>query len=388
MKKHEMIHIKTDIPGDCCGCASCVNICPKTAISMKSDSEDFSYPVVDESLCIKCGLCRTACPILKQPKINKEVKAFGGFASDLNEQLKSASGGVFALLAKQILSEGGYICGASFADDFSVKHIIISSENDLWRLRGSKYVQSEIGNCYSEIKGLIQDGKKVLFSGTPCQVAGLKSFLQKEYENLLTVDLICHGVPSPGVWKRYLKEISNGRKILEVNFKDKDEEKSNIRIAYGEEELRENNSENLYMRGYLKNYYVRPSCFMCRFKGIQRCSDITIGDFWGVTEYHPDFQNGKGTSAIIVHTSKGQMCFDKVHKEMQLIEVQVKELELWNENLLSSTQYSVLRDEFFANWMDKGVTSCVKDLLEKDIKPIRQPDSVLLKIISRFKSIF
>ena len=387
MNNKKQKRISIDDAKNCCGCASCRNICPKSAISMEEDSEGFCYPSVNDTLCIECGLCRKACPILEEPAKNKYLKTYGGYASNEKEQMSSSSGGVFALLARQVLRCGGYVCGAAFSADFSVKHIIINSEDELYRLKGTKYVQSEIGTCFSEIKELLQSGNKVLFSGTPCQVAGLKLFLGKEYELLITVDLICHGVPSPLVWQKYLGEISKGEEISEVNFRHKDENGSRIKIVHGGQTLCEKNTENTYLQGFLKNYYVRPSCFNCRFKGFQRCSDITLGDFWGVIEYHPNFSNGKGTSAILVHSTKGQMILDQLADALQIIEVPQKELELWNENLLMSAEESAFRSEFYTNWKRSQVAIPVQNLLAREVASKPQRRSLVSKVISRIKSI-
>ena len=191
---------------DCCGCSACVQKCPKQCISLKEDCEGFLYPIVDKDICIDCGLCEKVCPILYQGEERKPLKVFAAKNHDEEIRKQSSSGGIFTLLAEKIINEGGVVFGAKFDENWDVKHDYTETIEGLAAFRGSKYVQSRIEDNYRKAETFLKQGRKVLFSGTPCQIAGLKRFFRKEYENLLTVDFICHGVPSPGVWRRYLQE--------------------------------------------------------------------------------------------------------------------------------------------------------------------------------------
>ena len=199
-----MINIKDK--SKCCGCSGCMNICPKNAIIMKEDKNGFKYPIVDKEKCINCGLCEKVCPILNNKKEQqKEIKAYACYNKNIEERLKSSSGGIFILLAKEILKRNGIVFGAAFDENFNVKHISIDNEKDIEKLMGSKYVQSNMGKVYKEVKEFLENGKYILFSGTPCQIEGLKKFLKKDYDKLYTQDIICHGVPSPKIWQMYLE---------------------------------------------------------------------------------------------------------------------------------------------------------------------------------------
>jgi coenzyme F420-reducing hydrogenase beta subunit len=337
---------------------------------METDEEGFWYPVVNEELCVHCGMCRRACPIINRPEHYPLEETYGAFATDIKEQMTSSSGGVFAVLAREILTRDGVVCGAAYAEDLSVSHIIISDENELNRIKGSKYVQSNTGDCFSIIKQYLKQGKIVLFSGTPCQVAGLKAYLGKDYKELICIDLICHGVPSPLVWKEYLKEHSVEAPIESIDFRYKNDDGGFIRIAQNGQFKYEKSSENLYMKGFISNLYVRPSCFACEFNGLNRCSDITIGDFWGVEEYHKGWSNGRGTSAVIVHSEKGREWLRAVSGQLNLISVPKKELELWNESLIRSTKQNANRKSFYEIWAEHGVDIAVDQLTAvKKAKP-------------------
>ena len=366
---------------ECCGCYACKNACPVSAIAMKSDEEGFWYPEVDKQKCIKCGKCLLVCPEVNKPKVYKEVETYAGYSKDKNTQLNSSSGAIFAILAKTILSEGGAVCGAAFDEKFLVHHILIDDIQELELLIGTKYVQSRIENTYEDIKNCLLDKKTVLFSGTPCQVAGLKSFLKEDFDNLICVDLICHGVPSPTVWKKYLNEISPKDPVVSINFREKKEKKTNIKYTLQSGEcILEDNSNSAYMKGFINNLFVRPSCYECKFKGIKRCSDITIGDFWGVNEYYPNFSNGFGVSSIIVHGEKGKLWIDKIKNNTNLISVKEKELMLWNECLVKSVEMNKNRDFFFEKVQTNSIKEVVEELGQSSEK--KEKKTILKKIIN------
>lgn len=298
---------------DCVGCTACVNACPKHSITMQSDAAGFCYPVVDSKLCVECGLCRNVCPV-KQPAASspKPIRAFGAVNRREEQRLDSSSGGVFSLLAEYILDQGGVVFGAAFSDDFkSVNHIAVQSGDDLDKLRGSKYLQSQIGNAYAETAAFLKQGRCVLFTGTPCQIGGLRAFLGRDYDQLYTQSIACHGVCSPMVWKQYaiFREKSAGAPLSGVSFR----KKTPSWKCYSLEMTFENGTkyvrratEDEYLRCFLRDLTLRPSCFQCQFKGEQDKSDITLADFWGIGQVLPKLDDGKGTSLVLTRTEKGQ----------------------------------------------------------------------------------
>ncbi len=373
----------------CCGCSACYSICPVQAIEMQPDEEGFLYPIISEKKCIGCGRCKEVCPITHKPSNFSLKLSYGCYAKRQEEQMESSSGGVFSVLARKVLLENGIVCGAAYDEKQLVFHLIIESENELFRLKGTKYVQSRIENVFSDIKEFLAQNRTVLFSGTPCQVAGLKSFLGKEYDNLICVDLICHGVPSPKVWERYLKQISKGSTVEKVTFRNKSQGINRITLDYYLKDgnvIQENYADSLYMKGFIQNLYVRPSCFECKFKGADRCSDLTIGDFWAVKEYHPEFYNDKGVSAIIVHSEMGKRWIKKIEEELNIIQSSIKELACWNECLLESTVKNDRREDFFSQWNDEDLESILKELTTNYVK--KEKVTVIQKIKRNVKKLF
>lgn len=353
---------------DCCGCHACYNVCPVNAIDMNYDPEGFLYPNFLNDKCINCNKCKMVCPIVNKPKVQPLKEVYACKAKLEKERMSSTSGGVFATIARAVLSKDGIICGAAFDENQEVYHLVANDNNGLQLIKGTKYVQSRIGDVYKELKNHLEENKLVLFSGTPCQVAGFKSYLCKEYDNLLCVDLICHGVPSPKVWKKYLEEISEGRKIKNVIFRNKHEYSNITTIDYFFEngDLKsEAYTESLYTKGFIKNLYVRPSCFNCQFKGLLRCSDITLGDFWSIREFHLEFSDDYGISAVIVHSEKGMNWLKKVSDKLEMISAKEKEVSYWNDCLLKSTQENPYRELFFEKWNQNSVMGVIEDLIKK-----------------------
>lgn len=313
-----------DIVGNkCCGCTACVSICPKKCISMKDNSEGFLYPQIDTALCVSCGLCEKVCPVI-QKKVQVDLKeAYAAITNDRETLFNSSSGGLFAEIAKIVLAEGGCVFGAAFSYDFySVHHIMVENEENLSLLRSSKYVQSEMGNCYLCAKEQLQNGRIVLFSGTTCQIAGLKRFLGRKYDNLLCIDVICHGTPSPLLWETYLKQIEakNRGKAVAVNFRYKE----NIFRLYGmdmpmndDRYYYNNKEEDPFMQMFLEDYCLRESCYHCVAKENGSVADLTIGDFWGVEKVEPDLESINGISLAIIHTKKGKYYLEEVKSKMK-----------------------------------------------------------------------
>ncbi|WP_270534759.1 Coenzyme F420 hydrogenase/dehydrogenase, beta subunit C-terminal domain [Parabacteroides johnsonii] len=321
---------------DCCGCSACVSICPKHCITMLLDNEGFLYPQVDKGSCIDCELCEKVCLVLNQGEERKPLQVYAVNNPNEEIRMKSSSGGVFTLLAETIIQEGGVVFGARFNDDWEVIHDYTETKEGLAAFRGSKYVQSRIGESYCQVERFLKEGRKVLFTGTPCQIAGLNLFLRKEYDNLLTVDFICHGVPSPGVWKNYLEELialkgnrknsvlshskpiilNSIRDISRIEFRNKRLGWKKFSFAltlsvpdgHGTKNtvlLSEPYNENIFMKGFLADLYLRPSCYACPAKCLKSGSDITIGDYWGIQNVMPEIDDDKGICCLMVNTDKG-----------------------------------------------------------------------------------
>lgn len=279
---------------------------------MTENHEGFFVPQVDADKCIDCGLCLRACPALNEKRQNStEPECYAAQADDKIRAV-SSSGGVFTPLAEAIIDRGGYVCGAAFREDWTVHHIIIDNKVDLAKLRGSKYVQSDTEDCYKRIKSLLREGKWVLFSGTPCQVAGLYSYLGKEYDTLVTVDIFCHGAPSPGVWKRYLRENYRHKDIANINFRDKTAigwSCSHVTVTLKDGTR---NVCNNYTKWFHSSVILRKSCANCKFNKLPRPADITLGDWWGISKVNPALNDGKGLSNVLINSDKGRALYTSV----------------------------------------------------------------------------
>ncbi len=294
----------------CTGCMACSSICPVGAISVQEDEEGFLFPAVDKEKCTNCRLCKSVCPILNSKFHEKPATCFAVMASD-EIRMKSSSGGVFTVIAEHILAQGGYVCGAVFDGNWNVRHIIVDNVKDLDKLRGSKYVQSFIGNIYKDIKVLLENGKTVLFTGTPCQVAGLINFLGREYPNLLTIDIVCHGVPNSKIWQKYLSCNFDKVAIKKINFRDKVQNgwscTTTTTLTNGEV-----SNIQSYFDGFNNNLFLRKSCSCCNFTKMNRYADLTFADFWGIWEFDADMNDGKGTSLLLLNSDKAKTVFNKL----------------------------------------------------------------------------
>ncbi len=305
----------------CTGCGACRNICPINAIEMKPDSEGFLCPEIIKDVCIECGRCYSICPSV-QPvnKPSARSKIFAAYYDD-EARMKSSSGGVFTALAKYAFSKGGSVVGAAWTEEHRVKHIIINDESNLDRLRRSKYMQSEIGDTFRKVKELLDKQSFVLFSGCPCQVAGLYAYLGKKPENLLTVDIVCHGVPSPLAFENYLKDIAQGREVTDINFRDKSRgwgSTSNISFSDGTKYYKGCNDDPYYI-AFLNGISTRPSCGTCKYASPVRIGDITLGDFWGVSEIDPSYNDNKGTNLVMLNSLKGEKIFEEIKDRFNLV---------------------------------------------------------------------
>lgn len=286
----------------CTGCRTCEQLCPKQCISMKSNGEGFLVAEVDESVCVNCGLCRKRCPQNNIPEKHSPIEVLAARYKDNDKLRNSASGGAFAAMAQYVLSQGGTVFGAAYQVDWSVGHIAVYDEKNLYKLQGSKYVQSDTLHTYSEVRALLDEGKKVLFSGTSCQIGGLRAFLRKDYDNLLTVDLICHGVASPLLFRKYIEWLGQKvkGKILFYNFRDKT---GGWGLGYKTKTKTKTKPSNLdpYYYHFLKGDTYRECCYRCNYCSQARVGDITIGDYWGIEQAHPSFYSTKGVSVVLLN---------------------------------------------------------------------------------------
>lgn len=307
----------------CTGCTACASVCPLGCITMQPDAEGFLRPVVEESRCTGCGLCGRVCPVLFSPDSTPMPQAFAAKNKDETVRGVSTSGGVFTLLAQYVLDRGGAVFGAAYDADFRVVHRLVERPEELHRLRGAKYAQSRLEGVFPQVKALLAEGRKVLFSGTPCQVAGLRSYLGRDDDNLLLVDLVCHGVPSPAVWERYLawrsEQAAGGVRPATVNLRSKDTGWStysvDIRWPYGKSYLA-SNREDPFIRAFVGDLCLRPSCHRCSCKGLTRCADFTLGDYWGVWDQLPSMNDNGGTSIVLVHSQKAKVLWEELSPAM------------------------------------------------------------------------
>lgn len=324
-----MIHIQNK--ADCCGCNACGDICPKNAITFGTDPEGFWYPEVDPGKCIECGLCEKVCPVLNVKELKKndlaEPVCYAAEHRNLEVIFDSTSGGVFSAMAEILYRSGGYVGGAVFNEDFSVSHYISADKGDLPRLRSSKYLQSSLEGFYARVGALVKAGEQVLVCGTPCQMAGLRAFLGKDYDNLLIADFICRGINSPKVWQKYLKSFEEryGSPVVYAKAKSKEYGWRNLTqkvILADGRHIYETLEQSNFTKGYLRtNVYCRPSCYDCKFKGFPRIADITLTDFWGIEKVNRSMEKNLGTSLVLLNSQKGVRFFERFQARLHCFPV-------------------------------------------------------------------
>ena len=378
---------------NCCGCAACVQACPKQCISFDEDEQGFRYPKVDTSLCIDCHLCERVCPVLNQAEPRKPLATYAAINPDLAVRMQSSSGGIFSMLAEKTIEKGGVVFGARFDSQFEVEHAAADTMEGIKDFRGSKYLQSRIGNTYAEVRTLLRQGRKVLYTGTPCQIAGLKKFLGKDADNalLLTADVVCHGAPSPKVWRSYLDLISapkagkntyslpqNARAdISAIAFRDKStgwkkygmvvlkssagksDENSEWSSLNAEKTdnvlLHETLDKNLFMHVFLKDLCLRPACHRCPAKAGRSGSDITLADYWGITNHHPQCDDDKGTSLLMVNTPAGEQAIAQLGA--QLVPTTYRQALAGNPAIEHSAREHRFAAQFWQAFLSSGLHS-------------------------------
>lgn len=376
-----MIHI-TD-KKNCCGCSACVQRCPKQCIRLEENTEGFLYPQVDEETCIKCGLCEKVCPILNQADKLSVLEVLAVKNPNDEERMNSSSGGVFLPLAREVINQGGVVFGAVYDESWEVHHVYAEKIEDVYPMMGSKYLQSKIGNSFKDAERFLKQGREVLFVGSPCQIAGLRTYLRnKQYPNLLAVDFLCHGVPSPGVWRRYLAETYGGydakeqsrlqatagknsvllsslnatSPIGDIKFRDKREsgwKKYRFVVRQKSASKADQNTvlssdihyDNPFMQGFLSDIYLRPSCYECKCKNGVNHSDMTIADFWGINQIAPEFDDDKGVGLVLLNTKKGEEYFSRL--PMDMMPSNLEKAHYYNGGFNEHTKAHPKRDQFF-----------------------------------------
>lgn len=383
---------------------------------MVVNTEGFLYPKVDEELCIHCCLCEKVCPVLDNSKKERiPLYVYVGYNTDQDIVSQSSSGGMFTLLAERILEEGGVVFGARFNEKWEVIHDFVEKKEDLSLFRGSKYLQSRIGDTFYKAESFLKEGRKVLFSGTPCQIAGLKSFLRKPYENLLTIDFICHGVPSPGIWEKYLNNffvahLCNKNSVLsysisernalikDISFRDKrlGWKKFSFALTFstpngsGVEDtvlLSEPLWENYYLKGFLSDLYLRPSCYRCQIKSWKSGSDITIADAWGIGNIYPELDDDRGCSLVVLLTPIGQHYFESIKKSRLINVYRANEefIRKYNSAAFISAKPHKNRNKFF-KYIQKEID--FQTAIDKCLPPPTYWDKIIWSINKRLRKIF
>lgn len=360
-----MIKIDQTSRASCCGCSACVQACPAACITMKPDEEGFLYPCVNGDKCIHCNRCEQVCPVLRKKDYynanGPAPHAIGGWHIDNDIRSRSSSGGAFTLFAEYVLEQGGKVFGCTLDANLKAVHIGIDRKEDLDRLRGSKYVQSEIGNIYAKVKKTLSEGRLVLFVGTPCQAAGLHAFLGGVPDNLYICDFICHGVPSPKVFAAYIDflERQSGQKITDFKFRNKDHGWHPSGLQLGTRiEFADSSVKRLYpafrdsfMNGFLDDLYLRPSCHECAFKSLPKYyASFTIADFWGVAKACPELHDGNGTSLILINDVRGENLFNTVKNRFHYREVDLSDAIKKNPPLEHPSRPNVSRSRFFTDF--------------------------------------
>ena len=347
--------IKIEKKEECCGCEVCANACPKNCIQMERDNKGFLYPKIDENRCIDCHICERVCPVA-EPKVREsggELRMYGVQNTDERVRMESTSGGAFSLIARWVLARHGIVIGAAFDNNFRVIHAAADSEEGLARFRGSKYVQSSMGEIYRKAKEWLVQGRWICFSRTPCQINGLQKFLDKPFDNLVTVDIACHGITSPKFLEKYIRYHSEkeGKKIKEILFREKyyGYGFSTMKIAFEDGSCyRAGMETDIFLRSFFMDLNTRESCHAGHWKTVQRVSDFTICDGWHAGRFQKEMEDDKGTTLCIIQSDKGNKIFDDLKDQCRFVEIPVEEgVRLDGSMILKSTVPNPQREQFF-----------------------------------------
>lgn len=373
MEKEKLVNDKIK----CCGCGLCSFKCPKHAITMKEDEYGFIYPYIDKTKCINCGICKKVCQYdKKNNEISYNIKTYAAFSNDSKILNSTASGGIFTSIAKSFIEDNGVVFGCSLIkenNDFIVKHIKVDKIKDLEKLKGSKYVQSDITNIYEEILKELKEGKKVLFSGTPCQVASIKSIVNSSC--LYTIDIICHGVPSNKMFNDYINFLNETKNIRIYNYKFRDKKKGwGLYYCYYYYDLKKEKYsyvcepafKSSYYQMFLDSYTYRENCYNCPYANDRRVGDITIGDYWGIVIEHPELISSdgikpeKGVSCIIVNSIKGEYLLNYYNNNFVIYYSDYNKVKKHNHQLNHSSRKPIYSEIFMNKYKDKGYSSIDK----------------------------
>ena len=386
------VPILFDKKADCCGCGACLNVCPSQAISMKEDEYGFLYPWIDETVCVTCGMCKKVCAFQNHSVRNRPIATFAAVARDHTLAAGSASGGVFAALAHGFLAGDGVVFGAAFQENWSVRHCSVDRAENVCKLQGSKYTQSDTGRTYAEVKELLAAGKNVLYSGTPCQIAGLYGYLGREYDNLLTVDLVCHGVPNNRMLQEYIQSIESKYegKVTSFTFRDKSIGwgiNGSAQIEGKKRKVKLWKSASSYLYYFSDGSIYRESCYQCKYACAARPADLTIGDYWGIEKAHPEYlkkdgwDERNGISVVVVNTEKGTQYLKLLSSCVALKESAFEKASAGNAQLNHPSdpgkRSEVLHDYLHGGW------SALENRFEKRIG-LRKYSSQIKSMIPRF----
>ena len=366
----------------CCGCTACSSVCPVNAIRMTADDEGFQYPYVNQDLCIDCKRCVAVCPLKSERKDTKPFHIYASKNRNDSVREKSSSGGIFSLIADYTESKGGVIYGAAFAEDYSVRHMRAENRMEWKKFCGSKYVQSNLNDIFPQVREDLKNGREVLFSGTPCQVDGLKHYLAQanvSSEHLITCDLVCHGTPSPLIWSEYLAYLrsSSNRKIGFVSFRDKDLlgwHNSTLTIKDQEQRtiLAQTQKDNFYFQLFVCHEILRPACHQCRYSNFCRPGDITLGDFWGVEKNFKQFDDDKGVSLVMINSEAGEKIWTAVQNNAVFFEV--SQNQCVQPNLETPSKEGTGRRRFWRWYKKYGLKRTGQS---RGYLPMRFPEKVL-----------
>lgn len=372
---------------DCVLCGSCINSCPVDAISFRKKSLDFNYPEIDLTKCIGCGKCEKVCPVLGKEMFPQEKFPIAYAARNKNSEMRisSTSGGIFIAAADNVIAQGGYVCGAIFDESFQVKHICTNDIAKVRQMMGSKYAQSDMCNTFDQIKELLEQDKQILFTGCPCQIAALTTFLGKKYSKLILMELICHGIPSNQMLQSYieLQEKKNGGKLIQFQFRNKNKgwHRSEVVAKFDNGRIYSSPiTVDAYMRGFLGNTYLKESCYHCQFRKFQSGADLMLGDFWGAEVEMSELDDNTGISAVLVCSEKAkEFLFDL---DVECYNVEVEKVIRYNKNILESAVPNKNRVEFYQYASEKGYSSAInKFLWEKPIEKCKRKMKFVIRCI-------
>lgn len=362
---------------NCCGCTACKSICPTKAIQMIPDQEGFLYPEINQELCIDCGRCRKVCPFLNSIRVDDKLDKPFVYAvkqKDFETRMQSTSGGVYTSISNVVLDKSGSIYGVKFDKNFKVIHSKAIDNKGRNKFRGSKYVQSDLGDIFNQIQNELKSGQIVFFTGTGCQVAGLRKFLldtKTNIDGLITNDIICHGTPSPLLWDEFLKFIQKNSKLKSYTFryKEKGWHGYNIKAEFEDGKIKVNTPDiKVYSNIFTTDCALRPSCYNCKFANLERKSDIMIGDFWGVEKTMPEIDDDKGISLVLVNTIKGKDVFDLIKSNIDIWESNTR--DCLQPNLIGPTKKPQKREMFWQDYYDYGFTFIAKKYAEYNFKSV------------------